>query len=830
MNALANDLNPGFQILWYQIHSVLGRGGFGITYLAEDTNLGQMVAIKEYLPQEYASRSNDSTVQPISIDHDDVYAWGLERFMSEAQTLAKFEHDNIVRILSVFKENNTGYMVMKYEQGRDLSDIYEDKQQLTQTELEQIYLPIMDGLKIVHAGGFIHRDIKPSNIYIRDNGSPVLLDFGAARHAVGSKTRTLTAMLSVGYAPFEQYNENSGKQGPWTDIYALGASMYQGITGEKPLESTMRGMAFVHNEPDPYHPLSFTKRPNFSTVFLRAIDASLMLQINDRPQTIDEFVAMLRGDVSLTRLQPGRYAKSHPSKTVIRPGNKDGSLDQDAPHNSDLSGQSTMYLEGNEKEKEAPRRSESKKGYVKLISIIVGLVIAALVGYMLVPTELSPEEKREQQTTLLLKEAERYFEAGDFFGQGRDNALSTYREVLSINPANTAAIEGLNNIGAFYLQSARDAIEQKNFDAAETRLKIVRSINSDFPGLKDIQENLSSALDNEKLLKQVSMYLAEAKKALDGEHIYDPVEKSAYSYFNKVLELDSNSVEANNGLELVTLSIVNDAKKALSQGKLKKADSLIALAERIKPETPGIRDIRKQLSATSNVEKLIARADSAYARQQFTTPKSENAVELYGKVIKLSPGNSHATEMLKKIADFYAIKVRNDIRKEKFESAKSVLKILASNFPGHSGNAVLKQELSTAKNRKELLESIRYLLPVGIKQNQSGDKIIEDILGKFISAFKQKNISRLKNVAQLDSQLELFFTQVFDLYKNFDVDVVASSSQSSQASSKAEIKLKIVGLVDQGGNQVESDASWTRIQLGLVKKNGYWYKANLGSW
>ena len=134
MHPQTNDLTPGFQILWYQIHSVLGRGGFGITYLAEDTNLGQMVAIKEYLPQDYASRGKDSTVQPISIDHDDVYAWGLERFMNEAQTLAKFRHDNIVRVLSVFKENNTGYMVMEYEQGRDLSEIYEEKRQLTQSE------------------------------------------------------------------------------------------------------------------------------------------------------------------------------------------------------------------------------------------------------------------------------------------------------------------------------------------------------------------------------------------------------------------------------------------------------------------------------------------------------------------------------------------------------------------------------------------------------------------------------------------------------------------------------------------------------------------------
>jgi serine/threonine protein kinase len=302
VNAVTRDLCSGFKILWYQIESVLGRGGFGITYLARDENLGQLVAIKEYLPFAFAARSGDSTVQPTSVEKQGIFSLGLERFMSEAQMLAKFKHPNIVRVLSVFKHNNTGYMVMEYERGETLSGVYKRKKKLKQHELEDIFYPIIDGLSYVHKAGFIHRDIKPSNIYIRSDGSPVLIDFGAARQAIDSITKPLTSMFSVGYTPFEQYHHSSDKQGAWTDVYALCATMYQGITGEKPQESTIRGMALLHHEPDPYKPLSRLGIKSYTPAFLQTIDRALMLRIYDRPQTLDDFLGMLKGDIGLSGL------------------------------------------------------------------------------------------------------------------------------------------------------------------------------------------------------------------------------------------------------------------------------------------------------------------------------------------------------------------------------------------------------------------------------------------------------------------------------------------------------------------------------------------------
>ncbi|HEY5700515.1 MAG TPA: serine/threonine-protein kinase, partial [Gammaproteobacteria bacterium] len=156
-------LPAGYMLHWYEIDSVLGQGGFGITYLARDTNLNHWVAIKEFLPSDLASRTHDSSVEPISDGHSDTFGWGLQRFITEAQTLAKFRHPNIVLVYSVFEANNTAYMVMEYVEGRTLEDALKFKKIKGEAEFKRAVLALIDGLELVHDAGFIHRDIKPEN-------------------------------------------------------------------------------------------------------------------------------------------------------------------------------------------------------------------------------------------------------------------------------------------------------------------------------------------------------------------------------------------------------------------------------------------------------------------------------------------------------------------------------------------------------------------------------------------------------------------------------------------------------------------------------------------
>ena len=224
-------LPEGTRIGDFEFHRVLGHGGFGITYLGWNLALDIPVAIKEYLPADLATRESDRGVVPQSSQATADFQWGLDRFIDEARILARFQHPNIVRVHHFFQANSTAYIVMEYAEGETLSEVLNRKGVLTEAELKAILHPILDGLEVVHRADFLHRDIKPGNIIIRaEDNSPVLLDFGAARMAIGAKSRSVTSVVTPGYAPREQYSSR-GNQGPWTDIYALGAVAYPAVDG-----------------------------------------------------------------------------------------------------------------------------------------------------------------------------------------------------------------------------------------------------------------------------------------------------------------------------------------------------------------------------------------------------------------------------------------------------------------------------------------------------------------------------------------------------------------------------------------------------------------------
>jgi len=216
-------LPKGFELDGYRIKSMLGAGGFGITYLAEQTSIGRNVAIKEYLPAGIAARARDDvSVEPVSDEDRADYEYGLGKFREEAKTLVTFDHPNIVTVHDYKEANGTAYLVMQYVEGETLQAILKRDKTLPENEIREILDPILDGLDHVHKAEFLHRDIKPDNIVIRKDGVPILIDFGAARLALGEKSKSLTAIVTPGYAPFEQY-ASRGNQGPWSDIYAMGA-------------------------------------------------------------------------------------------------------------------------------------------------------------------------------------------------------------------------------------------------------------------------------------------------------------------------------------------------------------------------------------------------------------------------------------------------------------------------------------------------------------------------------------------------------------------------------------------------------------------------------
>ena len=272
----------------YRVLRQIGGGGFGITYAAEDIRLGTTVAIKEYYPEAFGDRDSTMTVRPKSERHKSTFDWGKSSFLQEARMLARFQHPSIVRVSRVFEAHSTAYMVMDFERGENF-DTWLNRlgRAPTQDELDRIAAPLLGALEMMHDEKFLHRDIAPDNIIVRADGTPVLLDFGAARRAIAERSHALTGIVKAGYSPNEQYSSDSRLQGPWSDLYALGGTLYRAVVGVAPEEATLRVAD------DRMRPTTEAARGDYRRGFLSAIDACLRVRYSERPQSVAELRSML---------------------------------------------------------------------------------------------------------------------------------------------------------------------------------------------------------------------------------------------------------------------------------------------------------------------------------------------------------------------------------------------------------------------------------------------------------------------------------------------------------------------------------------------------------
>ena len=287
-------LPKGYMLQEYQVDRVLGAGGFGLTYLGWDTALEKPVAVKEYLPNDLAVRETNHSVVAKSRDDEDNFRWGLTRFLDEARTLARFKHPNIVPVHRCFEAHGTAYIVMEFVEGETFGAYLKRAGKPKESFLRAVLTALLDGLAEVHRAGFMHRDIKPGNILLNAKGVPVLVDFGSARQEIGGRSRSITSVVTPGYAPIEQYSSR-GNQGPWTDIYALGAVAYRAITGESPPDATERVRK------DPMTPATDAARGKYSAKLLAAVDWALAVDEDKRPQDVDAWRGVLMGDAPVQK-------------------------------------------------------------------------------------------------------------------------------------------------------------------------------------------------------------------------------------------------------------------------------------------------------------------------------------------------------------------------------------------------------------------------------------------------------------------------------------------------------------------------------------------------
>jgi serine/threonine protein kinase len=272
-------LSNGYQLQSYRIASVLSCGGFSIVYLAYDEN-DQPVAIKEYLPSQLALRKEGDALPSISTENLATFRYGMKCFFEEGRSLARLSHPNVVRVLNFFRANETVYMVMRYERGRTLQEhIHARRGVIKENFIRHVFALLLNGLREVHSNKLLHLDIKPANIYIRNDGTPVLIDFGAARQTLAEEGLKLNPMYTPGFAPPEQYR-NRELLGPWSDVYAIGASIFACLAGVAPQAADQR------MDKDRYVSATKTWGGKYSRHLLDTIDWCLELDHLNRPQSV----------------------------------------------------------------------------------------------------------------------------------------------------------------------------------------------------------------------------------------------------------------------------------------------------------------------------------------------------------------------------------------------------------------------------------------------------------------------------------------------------------------------------------------------------------------
>ncbi len=296
----SNTLPVGYRLHQYRIEAVLGAGGFGITYKAVHEALQTQAAIKEYFPVEWSYRDRDEVnvlantqgALPTSEAGEDVcYTWGLERFLNEARILARINHPGVVRVRDFFEANGTAYIVMDYEDGEPLSQRLQREKTLPEDQARRLLDDVLPALEAVHAQGYLHRDLKPANLYRRADGRTILIDFGAARQALGRRSKSVTSVFSPGYSPIEQYLVDGKGYGPWTDIYAVGSVLYHAVTGAAPIEAPARVLD------DPLKPAAEVAAERYHPTLLRLVDRAMAVRPEKRFQTVAQMRLALSAPV-----------------------------------------------------------------------------------------------------------------------------------------------------------------------------------------------------------------------------------------------------------------------------------------------------------------------------------------------------------------------------------------------------------------------------------------------------------------------------------------------------------------------------------------------------
>ena len=679
-----NALPPGTRFEEYRLDAVLGSGGFGITYRAYDTNLDKFVAIKEYLPGEFATRAERYTVVPQSSTDAQDYHWGLNRFLDEARTLARFDHPHLNKVYRFFESNGTAYMVLEYVEGETLADKLTRERQLPEEALQRLLDEVLSGLAVMHEAGYVHRDIKPGNLMLREeDGSAVVLDFGAARQAVGQRSKAITSILTPGYAPIEQYDSHADDVGPWSDIYALGMVAYRCISGISDSElpdAVTRGRTQRKGQVGLTSAVEAGKG-QYNAKLLEAIDWAIEVDEEGRPQTVEEWQRALAGS--------GR--RKGPAKSVRRTASRSASggvitertgmnwsgvaltvsilalvgvsvwmasqlypewfkqisgdilsvAQQEIP--ADIPKETQQETETVEtgvdmEETPTPDLAESSTESVDPAEPVVESPA----------TELAKAASvEEDEVTQLLAAAEADLKARRLTSPAGNNAWDRYQQVLELQPTNPDAIKGMERVIDGYMELFGAAVEQEDFDKAAGYLTRIRELHPDSPALEQGARRIEAAKQarSDRLAKQ--QVIRERMESFDTALRRNALDEAA-GYLDLINTLDATAPALADGHQRLAEARQAEAERqaelarqhqaelerhtglfeaAIQDGQLHEAADHLAQMRAMEPDSPVLDSAEQRLAEAEIAEQERQRQAEEAARKAELERQQREAEE-----------------------------------------------------------------------------------------------------------------------------------------------------------------------------------------------------------
>ncbi|MCP4407769.1 MAG: protein kinase [Gammaproteobacteria bacterium] len=815
-NSIRNTLPLGFKLLWYEIVALLGQGSFGVTYLAFDTNLQLKVAIKEYMPLEFAARDHaDSTIHPLTSKQEEIYSWGLDRFMAEAQTLARFKHPNIVKVYTVFEENNTAYMVMEYEQGEELSQSFKRGELTSESELLEIILPLLEGLELMHTAHVIHRDIKPANIYIREDRTPVLIDFGSARQALGNKTRALTSLVTPGFAPYEQYYESEEYQGPWSDIYALGATTYRAITGHPPTDALVRGRSLLVNTQDQLTAAVVAGAGRYSSHFLAAIDQALMFKESDRPQSAKEFRQMLLGEIAVTRHVDAEGKEQ-----------KDRSP-QLSPTEEPISIQPTRI------QRPQHTTTSSRPKILLIAGIILGVIAVASAG---IYTYLNPDILREVIQKLGTQESKKentlVTQAYESIGKVDWRiTIENFQEALAINPESQPAKQGITRLAKYQVAVAEKAFAEGDIPMAKEHLQIASSI---IPSMREATKLEKKIVELEgkrrlekaekqrqaeierkraeamKLQQSIDYAKARLDKAKTGADQLEAKTRATTAYFSTENLVAKAAELILMGEQLNKEQYYDEAKNALNH-------ALRVIAQAIEGYTNARNEANRQIQKEARIDRQRVEVNTlevALKRARRKLRKIMTKIDS-NKATTYAQQPYRSAQQLSLQAEDMASKALSHKESTNYDEAIAAFKGAITLFNRASrgfenADTLAKEKIAEISKPKPLTEKdIDY---------------VKTRLMEFKQAYEQQDLEKLRRISTMSATQLNILRMIFREYRALEVSISNFAIISNKNSAAATVT--ITKLETQSGDQVIPSGHWREAKITLYKKGNEWGKIN----